>query len=107
MSHFPESFSLLNAASGANTTGSPVKVAGASTYSLQVKHSGGPTVVITLEGSNNDGRDWDAITTWDSSTATNGDIVFVVDKPVQMIRAKITTWSGGTNPTVSAWGAAA
>lgn len=72
-------------------------------FGLQVKHTGSPTsVVVSLEASVN-GTDWFSLGTWDSASQGNGDIVFVVDRPVIHIRANLTTLTGGTSPTVSAW----
>ena len=72
-------------------------------FGFQAKHTGGPTsVIVDLEGSVN-GNDWFSLGTWDSASQRNGDIVFVVDKPVVHVRGNLTTLTGGSSPTVSAW----
>jgi hypothetical protein len=92
---------LLNGAT-ATGAGTPIPVGGARTYGIQVRHTGGPaSAVIVLEGTIN-GEDYFTLGTWDSSTNASGDIVWIVDKPVAMIRANLGTLTGGTDPTVTA-----
>lgn len=74
------------------------------TFGLQVTVTGAPTAaVVDLEGSL-DGSTWDAIGTWSIGAGqASGDIVFVVDRPVLHVRANLTTLTGGTAPTVTAY----
>lgn len=93
---------LINAAA---TGRGPIRFLGPNrgVYSLQVKQTGGATgVVVTLDGSNN-GTDFFTIGTWTLASQSNNDIIFVVDKPIAYAQANLTTLSGGTTPTVSAW----
>lgn len=80
-------------------------------HSMQVIHTGGPTVVVALEGSL-DGQNWDALTTWDSAVQSNSDIVTAsafagtgirAYPIVAWVRANCTTFSGGSSPSVTAW----
>lgn len=98
-----EHLTLLNAVL-VDTTGEWKGVAGCRTFSIQVVYTGSPSGgVITLEGSN-DGSN--AVPTvlaiFTIGTDANGEMKFVVDKPVAFVRAKLASLSGGTAPTVSA-----
>jgi hypothetical protein len=74
------------------------------TFGLQVTATGSPTgLVCRLEGSI-DGTNYFTLATWDiTAPLTSGAIVFAVDKPVTKVRANLTTLSGGTAPTVTAY----
>lgn len=85
--------------------GSPMPI-----HSMQVVHTGSPTVVVGLEGSL-DGVNFDILVTWDSGVQANGDMVTasafsgtgIKAYPViRYVRANCTTFTGGTNPTLTA-----
>lgn len=75
-----------------------------SKHSMQVVLTGSPTVVtVALEASLN-GSQWMTAATWSTGAGqASGDIVFTSDKPVRYVRANLTTLTGGTSPTVSAY----
>jgi hypothetical protein len=79
-------------------------VAGSLKLGLQVILAGSPTgCVVNLEGTE-DGQTWSTLATWDVAAPHNsGDIVFAIDKPVAQARANLTTLSGGSAPTVTAF----
>lgn len=79
-------------------------VQGFRTFSLQCVTTGSPTLVVKVFGSN----DGTSIGTaelgkWDSGTQANKDVVFLVDKCVQYIILKATTYSGGSSPSAKAY----
>lgn len=81
-------------------------------HSMQVVHTGAPTVVVALQGSL-DNVNFVTLTVWDSGVqTTNGDIVTasafagtsIKAYPcIRFVRANCTTLSGGTVPTVTAY----
>ena len=95
---------LLGAATAVNAVSSLICVQGFRTFGLQVVLSGSPTAVVKILGSN-DGVTLTAteLGKWDSGSQSAGDIIWVVDKPVQFIELKLTTFSGGTAPTAKAY----
>jgi hypothetical protein len=67
---------------------------------LQVACTGSPTtVLINLEGSL-EGTHWFTLA---HSSNISGEIVFASNVPVIWLRANLTTLTGGSSPTVSAW----
>jgi hypothetical protein len=77
-------------------------------HSMQVHHTGSPTITVGLEGSL-DGTNFDELTLWDSAVQSNHDIVTAsafagtdirAYPVVAWVRANLTL-SGGTNPTVT------
>jgi len=79
-------------------------------HSMQVHHTGAPTIKVNLEGSL-DGTNFRVLTLWDSTVQSNHDIVTasafagtsIKAYPViAWVRANCTDFSGGTNPTVTA-----
>lgn len=60
------------------------------------------TAVVDLEGSL-DGASAFKLGTWTKASQASGDIIFAIDKPVPFIRANLSSLSGGTAPTVTAY----
>lgn len=77
------------------------------TFGLQVILGGSVAatgVVVKLEGSADGGTTWATLATWDiTAPLASGAMVFAVDKPVSLVRANLTTLTGGTAPTVDAY----
>jgi hypothetical protein len=103
---YPEAHKLLDAvtATGASTV---IQTRGSKmAFGLQVVLGGtvvATGVVVKLEGSL-DGINFFTLATWDKSTPqSSGDIVFAYLKPVHHVRLNLSTLSGGTAPTVTAW----
>ena len=95
---------LLNAVTATGASTSSLSTGKAhSSWGLQVKHTGTPTTcVVVVQGSNN-ASDWFTVLTWTAASETNGDVVFATGKPCLYARLNLTTLSGGSSPTVSAW----
>ncbi len=109
--------SLKNAAAGflglkavtGNGAGVGFDVQGCEDFGLQVVYTGGsPTVSVTLEGTidpptiTDANAKWFTLITWSSGSQSSGDILFATGKPVRRVRANLGTFSGGTNPTLTA-----
>lgn len=73
-----------------------------STFGMQVSFTSNPTAVrVELQGSL-DGTNWRRLALFDSTTgATSGDILFISGTPVTLIRAVLTTLTGGVGAAVS------
>jgi hypothetical protein len=67
-------------------------------FTVTITYTGSPTgVQASLQGSI-DGTNW---TDLDSSTNTSGEVLFISNKPVNFIRGKLTTLTGGSSPTMT------
>ncbi len=76
------------------TDGVAIPCAGCRTFSLQVVLAGTVTTAIVLLQGSIDGVSWFTLATWDKATPqTSGDLVYAVDKPVQYVRASLTTFT--------------
>lgn len=91
-------------AAAATGAGSTYPCPGCRNFGIQVVLNGGPsTAIVLLEGSI-DGANFFTIATWDKAAPlTSGVAVYAVDKPVNYVRANLTTLTGGTTPTVNAY----
>lgn len=71
--------------------------------SMQVSFTSNPSSVkVVLEGSI-DGVNWFILATFDTgATSLSGDIVTASTVVVLLVRARLVTLTGGTNPTVTA-----
>ena len=93
----------------ATGAGTAFSCEGCKSYGIQVV-LGGTVVatgcVVVVQGTL-DGTNYFTIGTWTLASQSDKDIVFIIDKPCQKIRANCTTLSGGTAPTVTAYLSAA
>lgn len=74
-------------------------------HALQVVLGGtvpATTAIVSLEGSL-DGATPFQLAQWTKASQASGDIIFAIDKPVPFLRANLTSLSGGTAPTVTAY----
>lgn len=98
---------LLTAATATGAGASVRLKKGVQEHTVQVIITGAPTAVtVALESSLNDGVTWNSIGTYAFSAgdlAAASAMYHVVNKPAELVRANVTTLTGGTSPTVTCY----
>lgn len=76
-------------------------------HTVQAVITGGPTAVtVALESSLDNGVSWSSIGShaFSAGDLSAGFAMFhIVDKPAELVRANVTTLTGGTSPTVTCY----
>lgn len=100
----PSKFTSLAAVTAVGAGSALANVGTNSLFTMQVILTGSPTAaIVVLEGSLDNGTTYSTILTWDIAAGrASGDLVTIAGYGVDNVRARLTTLTGGTVPTVTA-----